>query len=57
MRGREGKEKRPPPSTWLYTGQWAEGKMHGEGMIQVDGETYEGTWKKGTKIGGRMCDI
>jgi len=53
----QGKMKRPPPSTWKYDGEWKEGKMWGDGVIKVDGETYEGTWEKGKQVAGRMCDI
>ena len=52
-----GKEKRAPPSTYTYDGEWLEGMKHGQGVIFVDGDTFEGTWEKGKQIGGRICDI
>ena len=43
---------RHPKENLTYTGQWSEGKMHGEGLnTWPDGTSLKGTWFKGQRVG------
>jgi hypothetical protein len=35
------------PDGKVYTGEWRNGKMHGEGKMKVKGKTVKGTWENG----------
>ena len=53
-RGQSGspKKKKVRASKWHYTGEWANNRMEGYGVLrQEDGDLYEGQFRNGLKHG------